>query len=197
MGDTTDATRTGSDSSTGNATGRSAGDDDAARSGGGQGDGRTGTPDSDGDNANWKARSRQWEDAAKRLEAKLSKIEDSQKSELQRAIERAEAAEKARTDAELRSLRMDVAAKAGLPPAMANRLRGNTEAELTDDANELLKLLPANGAGSGGDTTGGNSDRGRSRPDPDQGKGDGSNAQGSSDDMNTWMRNATGRRNIG
>jgi len=43
---------------------------------------------------------------------------------------------------EMQNLRRDIAAKVGLPALLANRLRGETEEEITADANELLQTIP-------------------------------------------------------
>lgn len=76
---------------------------------------------------------------------KLREIEDAQKTEAQRLEERAAAEVKAREEAEGRArdlevqlLRQRVAAAKGLTPAQAARLRGDSEEEITADADELL-----------------------------------------------------------
>jgi len=77
------------------------------------------------------------------LAAKAREADEANKTEVQKATDARAAAERERDDARLELLRRDVAAKAGLPAELAARLRGSTEAELTADAKELLKLLPA------------------------------------------------------
>lgn len=72
------------------------------------------------------------------LEARLKEFEDRDKTESTRAIERAEAAEKAAAAAEARALRLEVASEKGLTPAQAKRLVGESREELEADANELL-----------------------------------------------------------
>lgn len=53
------------------------------------------------------------------------------------------AAERERAKAlELAGLRRDVASKVGLPVALVDRLRGETEEELTADAQQLLAAMP-------------------------------------------------------
>lgn len=131
----------------------------------------------------WQSRAEKDARRVRQLETQLAQIEDQGKSELQRAIERADAAERARGEAELRSLRVDVAARKGLPPGMAARLKGTTEDELETDADELVKLL-------GKDSSEG--DKPGPRRDPDQGKGNGSSATPGGE-MNDWMRRAAGR----
>ena len=70
--------------------------------------------------------------------AKYDEYESSQKTELQRAIERAEAAEKSATEFKQSKLRMDVALAKGLDAAQAKRLVGETQEDLEADADELL-----------------------------------------------------------
>lgn len=75
------------------------------------------------------------------LEARLKEFEDRDKTESTRAIERAEAAEKAAAAAEARALRLEVASEKGLTPAQAKRLVGETREELEADASELLETF--------------------------------------------------------
>ena len=72
------------------------------------------------------------------LEARLKEFEDRDKTESTRAIERAEAAEKAAAAAEARALRLEIASENGLTAAQAKRLVGETREELEADAKELL-----------------------------------------------------------
>jgi cell division septum initiation protein DivIVA len=81
------------------------------------------------------------EKRAAELEARLKEFEDRDKSESTRAIERAEAAEKAAAAAEARALRLEIAAEKGLTPAQAKRLVGETREELEADADELLETF--------------------------------------------------------
>ena len=86
---------------------------------------------------------------------KLTEAEDADKTEAQKAAERAAQAEERAKSAEAQLARMKVAAAKGLSPSMAGRLVGETEEELEADADELLKeLRPATGAGRTGDTPG-------------------------------------------
>jgi membrane-associated HD superfamily phosphohydrolase len=94
----------------------------------------------------WKALARKNEqrakenaDAAKRLQ----EIEDAQKTETQKMLDRAEAAEKRATELELQALRADVALRKGLTATQAKRLVGTTLDELEADADELLADLKA------------------------------------------------------
>ena len=78
-------------------------------------------------------------------EATPKECEDRDKTESTRAIERAEAAEKAAAAAESRALRLEVASEKGLTPAQAKRLVGETRDELEADASELLETFkPSN-----------------------------------------------------
>lgn len=73
---------------------------------------------------------------------KIQEYEDRDKSEAQRAIERAEAAEARAAELEASTLRMEVAQERGLTPAQAKRLVGTTREELEADAAELLRDFP-------------------------------------------------------
>lgn len=75
-------------------------------------------------------------------EARLAKIDEDGKSELEKAIARAEAAEKSAADAEAKRLRLQVATDKGLPAGLAARLQGSTLEELEADAAELLESFP-------------------------------------------------------
>ena len=85
---------------------------------------------------------------AKNLRERLKKFEDAErereeasKSELQRAVERAEAAEKKLAELEFNALRNEIALSKGLTPAQAKRLQGATKEELESDADELLETF--------------------------------------------------------
>lgn len=85
-----------------------------------------------------KRHARTWEDRAKANEEaqkRLSEIEDANKTELQKAQERAEAAEKELASSRTESLRHKVAAEKGVPVAL---LTGNDEDALTAQAEQLL-----------------------------------------------------------
>lgn len=73
--------------------------------------------------------------------AKFDEADQANKSELQKAIERAEAAEKRAGTLELDSLRASVALTKGLTASQAKRLVGSTKEELEKDADELLADL--------------------------------------------------------
>lgn len=74
-------------------------------------------------------------DQLKADSAELAKIREANKTELQKAAERAEAAEKRAAAAEFTALRSKVAAAKGVP---ASSLTGTTEDELAASADELI-----------------------------------------------------------
>lgn len=71
----------------------------------------------------------------------LKEYEDRDKSELQKALERAEAAEKQAAEAQFSAMRSKVAAAKGVP---ASSLTGITEDELNASADELIAWRDAN-----------------------------------------------------
>ena len=93
----------------------------------------------------WRAMSRKWEQRAKDANAKLKELEpvaakaveleEASKSELQKAQERAEAAERALADATATAVRAEVAAAKGVPVAL---LSGDTREVLEASADALL-----------------------------------------------------------
>lgn len=84
---------------------------------------------------------KQAERQMRELQKALKEYEDKDKSELQRALERAEAAERAAAEASQTALRTKVAAAKGVP---ASSLVGTTEEELAASADELLAWRDAN-----------------------------------------------------
>lgn len=125
----------------------------------------------------WKALSRKNEGEAKAnrdAAAKLAQLEESQKTEAQKLEDRAKAAETALASATLNSTRLHVALTKGLPPELAVRLQGATEAEMEADADSLLALVK----GAGGNVDMGQGARGNGAP---------------PDDMNARLRAAAGR----
>lgn len=93
----------------------------------------------------WKAEARKWEERAKTNKTaaeKLAEIEEASKTETQKAIERAEKAEKALAERDAKSAlaaaRDEVAAATGVPAAA---LRGSTKEELEAHAAELAPLI--------------------------------------------------------
>ena len=93
----------------------------------------------------WRAMSRKWEQRAKDANAKLKELEpvaakaveleEASKSELQKAQERAEAAERALADATATAVRAEVAAAKGVPVTL---LSGDTREALEASADALL-----------------------------------------------------------
>jgi hypothetical protein len=77
-----------------------------------------------------------------RLKAEEQKRLEAQMTEAERFKKQADelAAQNAKLQADI--LRRDVIAEAGLPSALADRLKGTTKDELLADAEELKKLLP-------------------------------------------------------
>jgi len=78
---------------------------------------------------------------AENARIKLKEYEDRDKSESERAAERIAAAEQRAIEAERSSLRLRIAANKNLPPKLADRLHGDTEDEMSADADELLAEL--------------------------------------------------------
>lgn len=93
----------------------------------------------------WKTEARKWEARAKDNLARaseneaaakrLAELEDSQKSEIEKAIARAEQAERALQASELRALRSEVAAAKQIP---VDLLTGTTKDELEASADALI-----------------------------------------------------------
>lgn len=95
------------------------------------------------DTTDWKAEARKWEQRAKENKSaaeKLAQIEDAQKTEIQKAIERAEAAEKALAVKEAETLRLSIAQKHGITGDALELLHGSDEAELEARAEKLATL---------------------------------------------------------
>jgi hypothetical protein len=99
---------------------------------------------------------------AETLRTKLKEFEDRDKTEIQKANERAEAAEKLAATHETSALRLSVAFEKGLTPAQAKRLVGSTRDELEADADEVLKDFPATASRPRGDV--GQGSRGKPAP---------------------------------
>jgi len=76
-------------------------------------------------------------------QAKVTEFEAAGKTELERVTDRAAKAEQALKDATMQLARERVARRVGLPEKFIDRLRGDTEEELEDDATSLLEDLPA------------------------------------------------------
>lgn len=102
---------------------------------------------------------------SEREAAEQKRLEEQQKFQELYEKEKAkrEAAEAQRQALELTSLKRRVADEVGLPKALAERLQGETEEDITADAKALLKTLPRpdapnldGGAGKGGKGAGNN-----------------------------------------
>lgn len=80
-------------------------------------------------------------DELKAKAAKFDEAEEANKSELDKALARADKAETELEAARLDALRSRVAAAKNLPAELAGRLTGTTEEELEADADTLAELL--------------------------------------------------------
>lgn len=92
----------------------------------------------------WRAEAKKWEQRSKEnatAAQRLAELEEAQKTEAQKLAERAEAAERDLAAVRLESLRTRVAITKGVPAELVDRLRGDTEDDLTEDADRLLALL--------------------------------------------------------
>jgi len=99
-------------------------------------------PDPKDEVAKWKAMARKHEQQSKanaKAAEKLKELEDAGKSEIEKATAAAAEAHKRAEEAELKAIRLEVAAEKGLTPAQAKRLVGATKEELDADADELLE----------------------------------------------------------
>lgn len=74
---------------------------------------------------------------------KVQEFEDHNKTEGEKLADRLTSAERRAQEAELRALRLEVAAEHNLTPKLAKRLTGTTREELVADAVELLEEFPA------------------------------------------------------
>lgn len=112
----------------------------------------------DKDETDWKARyeaekeaARKWEKRAKENVDKARKyeeLEESQKTELQKAADAQASAEARAAKAEADALRYRIASRKGLSDVQAKRLLGETEEELEADADELLASFRTEDTGS-------------------------------------------------
>jgi hypothetical protein len=123
----------------------------------------------------FKQRARDAEKEARALAAKVKEYEDRDKSEQEKLEERATTAEQRAAAAERQLLRFEVATAKSLPPALADRLQGDTKKALEEDADRLLELVKPSGKPTG---------------DIDAGRGEG----GGDASMNDLMRAAAGHR---
>jgi hypothetical protein len=110
-------------------------------------------------------------------EKKLKAFEDAQKSEAEKLAERASTAEARASEAEKQLARFRVATKHNLPAELADRLQGDDEAALEEDAKRLATLVSP--AGDLGGRRGGSV---------------GGHGSGSADDINAQIRRMAGRQ---
>lgn len=80
------------------------------------------------------------------LQKRLQEFEDRDKTEAQKLAERVAAAEQERDALKLTAMRQRIALEKGLPPQLADRLKGSTEEEMSADADALLELVPVGAA---------------------------------------------------
>lgn len=92
---------------------------------------------------------------AEDLQRQLDELQGSSKSELEKAIERANKADATAAKASVEAIRWQVAAEKGLPAALARRLQGATKAELEADADDLMALSPPRRVPDAGNHTNG------------------------------------------
>lgn len=72
------------------------------------------------------------------LAKRAKELEDASKSDIERATEALTVAEKRAQEAELKALKLEVAAEKGLNASQARRLVGTTKEELEADADDLI-----------------------------------------------------------
>jgi hypothetical protein len=102
-------------------------------------------PDQPVEETDWKAEARKWEQRAKENKTaadRLAELEDANKSEIQKASDKATAAEKAAAEAKAEALRWKVAAKHGITEEDADLfLTGTDEETLTKQAQRLTERV--------------------------------------------------------
>lgn len=106
--------------------------------------------------------------------------EKSDKTGLEALEERLAAAERRAEEAELKSLRAEIAAEKGLTPRQAKRLVGKTRQELEDDADDLVEdlgLSKSNGKGKSKSEGGSETDADGKGSEDDDDAGDGSETE--------------------
>ena len=97
----------------------------------------------------WKAEARKWEARAKankEASDKLAELEEAQKTEQQKLVERAEAAERELEATKYESLRLSVIARNEVPEKYQHLVRGADESELTEAAKAVSELVSASAA---------------------------------------------------
>lgn len=111
----------------------------------------------DADNTDWKAEAEKWKALSRKNEAsakKLQAIEDAQKTDLEKAQSRIAELEKESAGNAFKALQTSVGLSKKIPPALIDRLRGDTKEELEADADAMLQTLgidpTKNNQGNGG-----------------------------------------------
>jgi hypothetical protein len=102
-------------------------------------------PDQPVEETDWKAEARKWEQRAKENKTaadRLAELEEANKTEIQKANDKASAAEKAAAEAKAEALRWKVAAKHGISDDDADLfLTGTDEETLTKQAQRLTERV--------------------------------------------------------
>ena len=92
----------------------------------------------------WQAEARKWEKRAKENKSaadKLAEIEESKKTEIQKAMERAEQAEQRINELEREKTRLSVIASHGIPEDYQDLVKGDSEEELAASAEKVKSLI--------------------------------------------------------
>ena len=92
----------------------------------------------------WQAEARKWEKRAKENKSaadKLAEIEESKKTEIQKAMERAEQAEQRINELEREKTRLSVIATHGIPEDYQDLIKGDSEEELAASAEKVKSLI--------------------------------------------------------
>lgn len=92
----------------------------------------------------WQAEARKWEKRAKENKSaaeKLAEIEESKKTEIQKATERAEQAEQRANELERDRKRLGVIAKHSIPEDYQDLIKGDTDEELVASAEKVKSLI--------------------------------------------------------
>lgn len=92
----------------------------------------------------WQAEARKWEKRAKENKSaadKLAEIEESKKTEIQKAAERAEQAEKRISELEREKSRLSVIATHGIPGDYQDLVKGDSEEDLVASAEKVKSLI--------------------------------------------------------
>lgn len=93
------------------------------------------------DTTDWKAMARKHEREAKAARERLQEIEDRDKSEVQKAADRASAAEKERDEARRDAMRLKVGVDKRLPAEIVELLKGDSEEEMAAHADRLATVV--------------------------------------------------------